>query len=58
MRASALAVKLARFSSTVVNAPSTTLQLAWSDDDDMRPSAKRAKRRERRSRVAKAFTSM
>ena len=58
MRASFLAQQLDVFSSTSVDAPST-LQLVWSDDDDMRPSTKRHKRRkQRRSRVRKGFTSM
>ena len=57
MRASSLAQQLDLFSSTSVDAPST-LQLVWSDDDDMRPTTKRHKRHERRSRARKGFTSM
>ena len=57
MRASSLAQQLDLFSSTSVDAPST-LQLVWSDDDDMRPTTKRHKRHERRNRARKGFTSM
>ena len=53
MRASSLAQQLDLFSSTSVDATST-LQLVWSDDDDMRPSTKRHKRRERRRRAQAA----
>ena len=60
MRASSLAQQLDLFSSTSVDAP-RTLQLVWSDDDDMRPThgptTKRHKRHERRSRARQGFTT-
>ena len=47
MRAAALAIQLTAFSSTSIDAPGPS-QPSWSEEDDMRPSSKRTKRRERR----------
>ena len=56
MRAAILVHQLSRYASTTPDLPIST-QLTWSDDDDMKPT-KRSKRRERRSRPRKGFTSM
>ena len=56
MRSAILVHQLSRYASTTSDLPISS-PLTWSDDDDMKPT-KRSKRRERRSRPRKGFTSM